>query len=59
MKKNLNEKTVDEAFTTKESPLFAPYLFHLYFQRRVDDLIRLELQSMFHKVFWGQPFGAG
>lgn len=51
-KKNKKNKT----FIHDGEPLFDPYQFHLYFQRRIDELIKLELTSMFQKIYWGQPF---
>ena len=54
MRKNKNNKQ-NKTFINKDEPLFDPYQFHLYFQRRVDDLIKLELTAMFQKIYWGQP----
>ena len=45
-----------KTFIHKDEPLFDPHQFHLYFQRRVDDIIKLELTSMFQKIYWEQPF---
>ena len=59
MKKKKNNKKDLKQFKTfihEDEPLFNPYQFHLYFERRVDDLIKLELTAMFQKLYWGQPF---
>lgn len=49
-------KKHNKTFIHKDEPLFDPYQFHLYFQRRIDDLIKLELSAMFQKIYWEQPF---
>jgi hypothetical protein len=49
-------KIHNKTFIHKDEPLFDPYQFNLYFQRRVDDLIKLELTAMFQKIYWEQPF---
>lgn len=53
-KKKINKQ--NKTFIHDDEPLFDPYQFNLYFERRVDDLIRLELTAMFQKIYWGQPF---
>lgn len=45
MMKNKKDKKIVRAdrklFVKKDEPLFDPYQFHLYFTRRIDDLIKL------------------
>ncbi len=53
-KKKINKQ--NKTFIHDDEPLFDPYQFDLYFERRGDDLIRLELTAMFQKIYWGQPF---
>lgn len=53
MRKN---KKHNKTFIHDGEPLFDPYQFQLYFQRRVDDLIKIELTAMFQKIYWEQPF---
>ena len=60
MMKNKKDKKIVRAdrklFVKKDEPLFDPYQFHLYFTRRIDDLIKLEVQALFQRSFWDMPY---
>ena len=55
-KMNKNEDVKNKLFVKKDVPLFDPYQFHLYFTRRIDDLIKLEVSALFKRSFWEMPY---
>lgn len=56
MSKSHKKITASSKAAKERIPLFSPHQFHLYFQRRVDDLVRIELYAYFQKMFWGETF---
>lgn len=55
-KKKKNENTKKDLFVKSNEPLFDTYQFHLYFTRRIDDLIKLEVSALFQRSFWEMPY---
>ena len=55
-KMNKNKDVKNKLFIKKDEPLFDPHQFHLYFTRRIDDLIKLEVSAMFQRSFWEMPY---